>query len=80
MASVTEASAGAASGARAGFFIRLAGFLVDAIVLGIVGTVIGLALKGVAGSLVSLLVGLLYFTLSSAVAGRRWGWAPPRSA
>ena len=63
MASVTEASAGAASGTRAGFFIRLAGFLVDGIILGIVGTVLDVALKGAAGSILSLLVGLLYYTL-----------------
>jgi uncharacterized RDD family membrane protein YckC len=78
MASVTEASAGAASGARAGFFIRLAGFIVDAIVLGVVGTVLGLVLKGVAGSILSLLVGLLYYTLLVGGRGQTVGMGAAR--
>ena len=78
MASVTEASPRAASGTRAGFFIRLAGLLVDGIVLAIVGTVLGLVFKGAAGSVISLVVGLLYFTLLVGGRGQTVGMGAAR--
>jgi uncharacterized RDD family membrane protein YckC len=78
MASATETSEGVASGARAGFFIRLAGLLVDGIVLGVVGTVLGVVLKGAAGSVLSLLVGLLYFTLLVGGRGQTVGMGAAR--
>ncbi len=78
MASVTDASGGAASGARAGFFIRLAGLLVDGIVLGVVGTVLDVAFKGAAGSVISLVVGALYFTLLVGARGQTVGMSAAR--
>jgi uncharacterized RDD family membrane protein YckC len=78
MASVTEAAEGVASGARAGFFIRLAGLLVDGIVLAVVGTVLGVVLKGAAGSVLSVLVGLLYFTLLVGGRGQTVGMGAAR--
>jgi uncharacterized RDD family membrane protein YckC len=53
---------GRASGPRAGFWRRLGGAIVDGIILGIVGAILAVALKG-AGSALSVLVGLAYFTL-----------------
>jgi uncharacterized RDD family membrane protein YckC len=71
-----SSSYGDASGPRAGFWRRLGGAIVDGIILGIVGIVLGAALKG-AGSALAILVGLAYFTLF--VGGRR-GQTPGMSA
>jgi uncharacterized RDD family membrane protein YckC len=53
---------GRASGPRAGFWRRLGGAIIDGIILGIIGAILQVALKG-AGSALSLLVSLAYFTL-----------------
>ena len=68
---------GDASGPRAGFWRRFGALLIDGIILGVIGLILGAALKGGAGSLVSLLVSLAYFTLF--VGGRR-GQTPGMSA
>jgi uncharacterized RDD family membrane protein YckC len=53
---------GRASGPRAGFWQRFAAAFLDGILLGVVGLILGAALKG-AGSALSLVVGIAYFTL-----------------
>lgn len=78
MASVTDAPEGAASGTRAGFFIRFAGLFVDGIVLGIIGTILDVAFKGAAGSVISLVVGALYFTLLVGSRGQTVGMTAAR--
>jgi uncharacterized RDD family membrane protein YckC len=67
---------GDASGPRAGFWRRFAAWFVDVIILGIVSIILAVALKG-AGSALSLVVGVLYFTLF--VGGKR-GQTPGMSA
>jgi uncharacterized RDD family membrane protein YckC len=56
------ASYGKASGPRAGFWRRFGGALVDGILLGVIGIILRAALKNGAGSGVSLLLDLAYFT------------------
>jgi uncharacterized RDD family membrane protein YckC len=59
----TQAPAtGRASGPRAGFWRRFGGLLIDGILLGIVSTVIRVAIGASAGSAVGLLVSVAYFT------------------
>jgi len=70
-------SYGNASGPRAGFWRRFGGSLLDGIILGVIGVVLGLLLKGGAGSALSLLVGLAYFTY---FVGRERGQTPGMSA
>jgi uncharacterized RDD family membrane protein YckC len=65
-----------ASGPRAGFWRRFGGALIDGIILGIIGVILGVALKG-AGSALSVLVGLAYFTL---FVGAKRGQTPGMSA
>lgn len=67
---------GDASGPRAGFWRRFGGAIIDGIIVGIVGLVLQISLKG-AGSALSILVGLAYFTLF--VGGTR-GQTPGMSA
>jgi uncharacterized RDD family membrane protein YckC len=67
---------GDASGPRAGFWRRFAALLVDGIILGIVGVILRVALKG-AGSPLALLVGAGYFTL---FVGSARGQTPGMSA
>jgi uncharacterized RDD family membrane protein YckC len=67
---------GDASGPRAGFWRRFGGAIVDAIILTIIAVVLRVALKG-AGSALSLLVGLTYFTL---FVGAKRGQTPGMSA
>ncbi|MEA2315581.1 MAG: hypothetical protein QOI03_2273 [Solirubrobacteraceae bacterium] len=69
-------SYGDASGPRAGFWRRFAGAFIDGIILAVIGVILQVVLKG-AGSALSLLVGLAYFTLF--VGGRR-GQTPGMSA
>ncbi|MEA2141446.1 MAG: hypothetical protein QOC91_1545, partial [Solirubrobacteraceae bacterium] len=63
-------------GPRAGFWRRFAGAFIDGIILAVIGVILQVVLKG-AGSALSLLVGLAYFTLF--VGGRR-GQTPGMSA
>ena len=67
---------GDASGPRAGFWRRFGGAIIDAIILTIVAIVLRVAFKG-AGSALSLLVGLAYFTL---FVGAKRGQTPGMSA
>ncbi len=55
-----DRGARAASGPRAGFWIRFGAALIDGIILAVVNVLLTLALKG-AGQAVSLLVGIAYF-------------------
>lgn len=73
---VSTHSWGDASGPRAGFWRRLGGTIIDGILLAIIGIVLQVALKG-AGSALSLLVGLAYFTL---FVGAKRGQTPGMSA
>lgn len=52
----------ARSGEKAGFWTRFGGAFLDGVILGVLGAVLQIALKGV-GTLLSLLAGLLYFTI-----------------
>ncbi len=56
-------AARASSDARAGFWIRFGGSFIDGIVLGIVSTVLRVALKGGTGQALGAAVDLVYFTL-----------------
>ena len=67
---------GGASGPRAGFWRRLAGLLVDGIILAVVGAILQVALKG-AGSALSVLASAAYFTL---FVGSSRGQTPGMSA
>jgi uncharacterized RDD family membrane protein YckC len=67
---------GDASGPRAGFWRRFAGGFVDGIILLVIEIVLRVALKG-AGSIVSLLVTIAYFTL---FVGATRGQTPGMSA
>jgi uncharacterized RDD family membrane protein YckC len=71
-----SADYGDASGPRAGFWRRFAASLIDGIILGIVGTILAVALKG-AGSALALLVGVAYFTF---FVGSARGQTPGMSA
>jgi uncharacterized RDD family membrane protein YckC len=73
----STSSYGNASGPRAGFWRRFAGSLIDAIILGVIGTILQIAVKGAGGSALSFIAGLLYFTLF--VGGSR-GQTPGMSA
>jgi uncharacterized RDD family membrane protein YckC len=73
---VSTHSWGDASGPRAGFWRRFGGTIIDGILLAIIGIVLQVALKG-AGSALSLLVGLAYFTL---FVGAKRGQTPGMSA
>ena len=54
-------ASGGPSGPRAGFFIRFGAWLIDVILLGIVGVVIDLIVGQAAGGAVGLLVGIAYY-------------------
>ena len=54
---------GRASGPRAGFWRRLYGTVVDAIILAVGGAILEATLRGAAGDAPAVLVGLAYFTL-----------------
>jgi uncharacterized RDD family membrane protein YckC len=71
-----SADYGDASGPRAGFWRRFAASLIDGIILGIVGTILAVALKG-AGSALALLAGVAYFTF---FVGSARGQTPGMSA
>lgn len=68
---------GDASGPRAGFWRRLGAAVIDGIILGVISVILAAVLKGGAGSAVSILVGLVYFTFF--VGGTR-GQTPGMSA
>jgi uncharacterized RDD family membrane protein YckC len=53
---------GNASGPRAGFWRRLGASVIDGIIVGVVGLILQIALKG-PGSIISLIVTIAYFTL-----------------
>jgi uncharacterized RDD family membrane protein YckC len=53
---------GKASGPRAGFWRRFGGAFIDGVIVGVVSAILRVALKGGAGSGLSLLVELAYFT------------------
>jgi uncharacterized RDD family membrane protein YckC len=73
---VAPANYGGASGPRAGFWRRFGGAIIDGVILGVIGLILQLALKG-AGSALSILAGLAYFTL---FVGARRGQTPGMSA
>ncbi len=73
----TTGSYGNASGPRAGFWRRFGGSVIDAIILGVISAILQVAVKGAGGSGLSVLAGLLYFTLF--VGGAR-GQTPGMSA
>ncbi len=70
-------SYGNASGPRAGFWRRFGALILDGIILGVIGLILDLILKGGAGSALSLLVSLAYFTY---FVGRERGQTPGMSA
>jgi uncharacterized RDD family membrane protein YckC len=68
---------GNASGPRAGFWQRFGATVLDGIILGVISVILQLVLKGGAGSALSILVGLAYFTY---FVGRERGQTPGMSA
>jgi uncharacterized RDD family membrane protein YckC len=68
---------GNASGPRAGFWQRFGATVLDGIILGVISVILRLLLKGGAGSALSILVGLAYFTY---FVGRERGQTPGMSA
>lgn len=60
---------------RAGFWVRFGAMFIDGIILGIVAGVAAAAVKGAAGSLIALVVELLYFTLLVGGRGQTVGMA-----
>jgi uncharacterized RDD family membrane protein YckC len=50
-----------ASSARAGFWIRFGGSFIDGIIVGVVGALLGVALKG-PGNVLAIVLGAIYFT------------------
>jgi uncharacterized RDD family membrane protein YckC len=73
-----DAPPGPASQTKAGFFVRLAGALVDAIILSVVGILLRAAFNGAVGALFSLFVGFLYFTLLVGLRGQTVGMGAAR--
>jgi uncharacterized RDD family membrane protein YckC len=67
---------GDASGPRAGFWRRFGASFIDGVILFVIDLILRIALKG-AGSALSLVVGLLYFTL---FVGSKRGQTPGMSA
>jgi len=53
---------GRASGPRAGFWRRLAGAIIDGVIVGVVGTILEILIKNGIGDLLSLIVSASYFT------------------
>ncbi len=68
---------GDASGPRAGFWRRFGGLFLDGIILAVISTILQLVIKGGAGSGLSILVALAYFTL---FVGSSRGQTPGMSA
>jgi uncharacterized RDD family membrane protein YckC len=60
---MATAATSAATGAKAGFWIRVVAYIIDGIILGIVNTIINVLLNGNTGarSGIGLILGLLYF-------------------
>lgn len=58
---MTAGDYGKASGPRAGFWIRFGGYLIDAVLLGIINTILLLALKGI-GYALGIIIFIAYFT------------------
>ncbi len=58
---VAPQSTSGASGPRAGFFTRFGAWFVDALIVGIVGFVIRLAIGPAAGGLIGLVLGVAYY-------------------
>ncbi len=67
---------GNASGPRAGFWQRFGASFIDGVILFVIDLILRIALKG-AGSALSLVVGLLYFTI---FVGSKRGQTPGMSA
>ncbi len=74
---VNPGNYGDASGPRAGFWRRFGGTIIDGIIVAVVGVILRIALKGAAGSALSILVALAYFTL---FVGAKRGQTPGMSA
>ena len=62
MSAVEQGATQARSGEKAGFWTRVGGAILDGVILGVPGAALQIALKGL-GTVLSLLIGLLYFTL-----------------
>jgi uncharacterized RDD family membrane protein YckC len=65
---------GGASGPRAGFWRRFFAWLIDAIMLGVVGTIIRLAIGPAAGGAIGVAIGVAYFAyLEGSTSGQTVG-------
>ncbi|MEJ7797998.1 MAG: RDD family protein [Solirubrobacteraceae bacterium] len=62
------------SGPRAGFGSRLGAYLIDFVLLLVVGVALSFVIKGPAGSIIQLIIGIVYFTyLEGGVTGQTLG-------
>jgi uncharacterized RDD family membrane protein YckC len=62
MSAAEQGASNARSGDKAGFWTRVGGAILDGVIVGVPGAALQIGLKGV-GTLLSLLIGLLYFTI-----------------